>query len=81
MKFKSEYGRPKNAWNGHGLEGELELEGGLECGTDKAVVVSRVETDGKPMEFLEGSLTFETSLNPIFARKSRVKGGRESFDF
>ena len=28
LKFKSKYGHPlKDAWNGHGLEGDLEVEG------------------------------------------------------
>jgi hypothetical protein len=90
LKFTSTYGRPKGAWNGHGLEGDLEVEGALEgCTTDKAAgsikmrpVWRKVGTDGKPMEFFEGSLIFETSLNPIFARKLRVQSSsKESFDF
>jgi len=88
LKLTSMYGRPKGAWNGHGLEGDLEAE--VEgCGTDKASgsikmrpVWRKVGTDGKLMEFFEGSLVFETLLNPIFARKCRVQSSsKESFDF
>jgi hypothetical protein len=81
LKFKSKYGHPlKDAWNGHGLEGDLEVEGDLEgCGTENASgnikirpVWRRIGTDGKPMEFFEGSLIFETSLNPICTQQRIV---------
>jgi hypothetical protein len=79
-KVTSKY---KDDWNGHGLEDDLEVEGLEGCGTNKAsggIKMSCVEKDWR-REAHEVPNTFGTSLNPIFARKFRVQGSKEPFDF
>lgn len=87
MPFKSEYGRPADAWDGPSISGKLEADGGG-CGIKTSSgsltmqpLWKKVDTDGELMEIFEGIFTMKVSYTSKFSNRGYGSGQKQTIRF
>ena len=85
--FRSQYGRPTDAWDGPSIQGRMEItDGGCGIASSSGTLTmqplwKKRDTDGELMELFEGTINFRVSYSGMYSRKGHGSGQKATIPF
>lgn len=85
--FRSQYGRPADAWEGPPIQGRLAVtNGGCGIASSSGTLTmqplwKKRDADGELMELFEGTLNFRVSYSGMYSRKGHGSGQKQTIPF